>query len=218
MKHPNNQKKSSAGDGLTVNKSGTQERLIPPELFKNFIQSVAENTIDKSLCDDSEIHYLQVWISENSLGSDPSAYWELLSLQEQKVIHSLNERQIPPYIAYRRAFKDGQLRYQNEKKPVFCLIELASACNIKCPFCFQSDPTFTTKEFMGFMDIDLAKKIIDEIDELKVRGITFASRGEPLLYRYLQEILDYIATKENILEIKINTNAKRLNQSNLEVL
>ena len=67
------------------------------------------------------------------------------------------------------------------------------------------------------MDIDLAKKIIDEIDELKVHTLPLRAEAS-LCYRYLQEILDYIATKENILEIKINTNAKRLNQSNLEVL
>ena len=41
------------------------------------------------------------------------------------------------------------------------------------------------KDFMGIIDTKLAKKAIDQIDEMKVRGLTIASRGEPLLYNDL---------------------------------
>ena len=53
---------------------------------------------------------------------------------------------------------------------------------------------------------------------MKIRGLTIASRGEPLLCKDLGKILDYVATKKNILEVKLNTNAKRLTEENLKVL
>ena len=82
-----------------------------------------------------------------------------------------------------------------QKRSQFCLVELVSKCNIKCPFCFQSDGTFRTNEYMGEMDIKLAE--INRSDRrTKIRGVTFASRGEPLLHSRLGEILKYVGTKE----------------------
>ena len=88
-----------------------------------------------------------------------------LSLQEKKVINGLERYKIPAYIGYRRSFKDGKNRVGLNDKPVFALLEIASACNIKCPFCFQSDPSFTTEDYMGIIDTNLAFKVVDEIDK-----------------------------------------------------
>ena len=71
---------------------------------------------------------------------------------------------------------------------------------------------------MGIIDTNLAFKAVDEIDDMKVRGITIASRGEPLLYKDLEILLEYIGTKENIIEIKVNSNAKRLTEERLKSL
>ena len=65
--------------------------------------------------------------------------------------------------------------------PLYLLIEPVSTCNLRCPFCFQVDKTFTRKPYMGTMNIDLFKKIIDEANEIGVGAITLASRGEPTL-------------------------------------
>ncbi|WP_413682996.1 hypothetical protein [Prochlorococcus sp. MIT 1011] len=70
---------------------------------------------------------------------------------------------------------------------------------------------------MGIIDTDLAIKAIDEIDEMKIRGITIASRGEPLLCNDLEKILDNIGQKKNIIELKMNTNAKRLTEKGTKV-
>ena len=48
--------------------------------------------------------------------------------------------------------------------------------------CFQSDNTFIKKEFMGKMDINLYKKIIDESQSNGTKAITFGSRGEPTIH------------------------------------
>ncbi len=128
----------------------------------------------------------------------------------------MEDYKIPAYLGYRSSFKDGMKRIGFEEKPVFALLEVASACNIKCPFCFQSDPTFTTKEYMGIIETELAFEIIDQIDMNKIRGLTIASRGEPLICKDICKILNYISTKENIIEVKLNTNAKRLTKDTLE--
>ena len=62
------------------------------------------------------------------------------------------------------------------------------------------------------MDFNLFKKIVDEADEIGVGAITLASRGEPTLHKELGKMLDYLGTKNNIFEIKINTNATFLSE------
>ena len=83
--------------------------------------------------------------------------------------------------------------------------------------CYQSDPTLELMNLWGLL-IQITFKIIDEIDEMHVRGLTIASRGEPLLCEDLDKILKHIQTKNNILELKINTNAKRLTEEKLKML
>ena len=39
--------------------------------------------------------------------------------------------------------------------PPYLLIEPVSACNLRCPFCFQTDTSFTRKQYMGVMKFDL---------------------------------------------------------------
>ena len=85
-----------------------------------------------------------------------------------KIINGLDDYKIPAYLGYRYSYREGINRKDYKSKPIFTLLEVASACNIKCPFCFQSDSTFTTKEFMGVIDTNLALNVIDEIDDLKI--------------------------------------------------
>ena len=66
---------------------------------------------------------------------------------------------------------------------------------------------------MGIIDFNFFKKIVDEADELKVGAITLASRGEPTMHKNFINMLQYINEKENIFELKINTNGTFLNES-----
>ncbi len=98
--------------------------------------------------------------------------------------------------------------------PPLLQIEIASRCNYKCVFCYQSDESFTEKDskYMGFMDIDLFKMLIDQI-EGNIPYITFASRGEPTLNPNFIEMLEYC--KGKFLDIKLNTNASTLNKQKI---
>ncbi len=185
-----------------------------PKKFKEIMINVSDEA--QKYCDNAEWFYF-LEVKEKFLQSIEHA-WKSLSLQEKKIISGLEIHKIPAYLGYRRSFREGLNRKDYKNKPLFALLEVASACNIKCPFCFQSDSSFTTKDFMGIIDTNLAFKVIDEIDDMKIRGITIASRGEPLLYKDLEILLEYIGSKENIIEIKVNSNGKRLTEDRLKSL
>ena len=208
-----NIKTSTGGIGLKLN-DFSSSKIECPQSFINTLKDTKK--LSREFADNEEYNYFlefqKKYKSSNDFG------WSSLNLQEKKVLIGLEEHKIPAYIGYRKSFGKGMARQNFKDKPIFALLEVASACNIKCPFCFQSDPTFTTKEFMGVIDTNLAFKIIDQIDEMKIRGLTIASRGEPLLCKDLDKILSHIKTKRNILEVKINTNAVRLTEEKLKML
>ena len=123
-----------------------------------------------------------------------------------------NVNKIYRYINFRFFFEQVSLKKIETDYPPYLLIEPVSTCNLRCPFCFQTDKTFTKKPFMGTMKLDLFKNIIDQANELGVGAITIASRGEPTLHKDLGEMLKYAKSKENIFEIKLNTNATKLTE------
>lgn len=112
------------------------------------------------------------------------------------------------YVIFRYKF-----RVYPEKKivpafPTYVLIEPVSSCNLRCPMCFQVDKSFTRKPYMGVMNFNLFKQIIDEIEKEGPGAITLASRGEPTLHPQFAKMLEYMSGK--IYEVKINTNATKL--------
>lgn len=132
--------------------------------------------------------------------------------QEIYIINnSTNLKKIFDYINFRYLFYLCGSKKINIGYPPHLLIEPVSTCNLRCPFCFQTDKTFTRKPFMGVMEFDFFKKIVDEADQLGIGAVTLASRGEPTLHKNLKDMLKYLGTKKNIHEIKLNTNATFLN-------
>jgi len=135
----------------------------------------------------------------------------LLSPQEIHFLESNNSDMWAKYLVFRY-----KMNYYPKKKilydfPIYLLIEPISSCNLRCIMCFQIDQSFTSnKEFMGIMDFELFKKIIDEAVEGGTKAITLASRGEPTLHPKLGEMLEYCSGK--FFELKINTNATKLNE------
>ena len=123
-----------------------------------------------------------------------------------------NIRKICKYIIFRYKFFLAGSKKINFGYPPYLLIEPVSKCNLRCPFCFQIDKSFTKKPFMGSMEFDLFKNIVDEADNIGVGAITIGSRGEPTLFKKFKEMVEYISAKENIFELKINTNGSLLTE------
>ena len=129
-----------------------------------------------------------------------------------------DKSKILKYFIFRNKFFLSGKKKINFGYPPYVLLELVSTCNLRCPFCFQTDKTFTKKPFMGIMKNELHKKIVDECDNLGVGAITYGSRGEPTMHPHLSELLSYTRSKKNILEIKLNTNATFLNEKVIHAL
>jgi len=192
----------------------TQGDFLKPS--KKFMDAMVGG-VDASKCaTEVELFYARQYFRE--FGETEDYGWSTLTLQEKKVVNSLQEENVLAYIGYRVGFKQGLKRKDIKQRPVFGLVELQASCNLKCEFCFQSDRYFSDRTNVGSMDIDVAKSIIDQLDEMKVRGLTFASRGEPLLYKDLDKVLSHLGGKQNIFEVKINTNASNLQSDVLEMI
>lgn len=95
-------------------------------------------------------------------------------------------------------------------------LELASLCNLACPYCFWGEDDFNAKMRekgwdgivkKRFMPTDLAKKIIDECSALGVPAIKINWRGESTLHPDFTEIVRYASNKTpRFHDLLINTN------------
>ncbi|MDD5622904.1 MAG: radical SAM/SPASM domain-containing protein [Actinomycetota bacterium] len=90
--------------------------------------------------------------------------------------------------------------------PTRIWIETSSRCNLKCRFCVNED---LPPDMRGDMDLDLFKRIIDEISG-KVYDINLFHRGEPLLNRYIVPMVSYAAGRG--IKTRIHTNATLLDK------
>ena len=115
------------------------------------------------------------------------------------------------YLIFRYKFTNFPKNHLDSEIPSHLIVEPVSACNIRCIMCFQVDESFSkNKEFMGHMNIELFKKIIDDAENIGIKAVTLSGRGEPTLNPKFGEMLEYC--KGKFFELKMNTNATRLNE------
>jgi len=81
-------------------------------------------------------------------------------------------------------------------------LELTNRCNLNCIFC----PRHLMAKHTGFLNVDIAKRLIDEIAEHLPISIVPFFRGEPLLHPNWEEIISYMK-KKGIGPIQMTTNA-----------
>ena len=177
------------------------------QMFKKILSSYEKNK--------KQINYEDEKIIKKLLDSYKKPENQKLNVDEyiltkQEINECNQQKDILRYLIYRYKYNVYPKIYKIEDYPPNIQIELTSICNLRCTMCFQRDKTFSNKShgFMGHMEFDLFKKIIDEIDG-KLEAITFASRGEPTLYKDLNKCLKYCEGK--FLGLKLNTNATMFN-------
>ncbi len=136
------------------------------------------------------------------------------SLLTPQQIHFLNSNHIEKwaeYLIFRYKFTNYPRNQTESDLPNHIIIEPVSACNLRCVMCFQVDESFTNDQnFMGNMDFELFKKIIDDAKQSGIQAITLTGRGEPTLHPQIGEMLDYCSGK--FFELKMNTNATKLTE------
>jgi radical SAM protein with 4Fe4S-binding SPASM domain len=135
-----------------------------------------------------------------------------LTGQDILKISKIDDENLLRFLIYRYKYSVYPNLFKVDNYPPNIQIEPTSVCNFRCVMCYQADKSFSNKSngFMGHMDIDLFKKIIDEIDG-NIEAVTLASRGEPTLNPKIIEMVQYC--KNKFLGFKINTNASMLNEN-----
>lgn len=126
-------------------------------------------------------------------------------------VSKIDDDQIARYIFHRYRYDVYPKEKIVDDYPPYLQIEPSSVCNFRCVFCYQTDDTFSKRSsgFMGSMSLEVFKEVIDQI-EGKVDFISLASRGEPLICKNIEAMLDYCVGK--FLGLKINTNASLLHE------
>lgn len=97
------------------------------------------------------------------------------------------------------------------KKPNIINYHITDACNYTCRYCFADFR-------MNDLPLADAKKVIDSIDTyFRENGIENGriniAGGEPLMYRHLDAIIDYISEKS--IKVSIITNGSRLTEERI---
>lgn len=171
------------------------------------------NFEEKEILDEVYLSIKNKEVSESlNLASKKSKNIFNFSDQELQWLSKHGRKDWIKYIIYRYKFKIYPAIQKETPFPLYLLIEPTSVCNIRCVMCFQVDKSFSSKkEYLGFMDIQLFKKIILDAKKNNCQAITLASRGEPTLHKQFKEMM-LILKESKILDLKINTNATVLTE------
>ncbi|MDB9718810.1 radical SAM protein [Candidatus Pelagibacter sp.] len=118
------------------------------------------------------------------------------------------------YKDYRKKWVDYAKNQIVSDYPLLVDIELSSICNLKCPMCYTITDKFGQMVNTKRMDMELFKKIIDEI-AYKVPAIRLSLRGESTLHKNFAECVEY-AKNNGIKEISTLTHGFKLTLSFFE--
>jgi radical SAM protein with 4Fe4S-binding SPASM domain len=165
---------------------------------------------------------------QSNIGSIP------IVIQSAPIVESMSERYIPinkghfdldtqersaafseklaqgwerDYAEYRRLWIDLAKNRELRDYPLLVDLELSSKCNLHCPMCYTITEEFLSKVDRKYMDIDLYKKVIDEIAG-KVFAVRLSLRGESTLNKHFIEAVAY-AKKKGIKEVSTLTHGKK---------
>lgn len=174
------------------------------EIYPFFINLKQENRLEFKKKDQKYLNEVLQYIEEHNSLPFKFTSQELLYFKKH------NKNNWLDYFLFRYKFRKFPKEKIVSDFPIYVLIEPVSTCNIRCTMCFQVDKTFTKKPYMGIIDVNFFKKVIDDCYANGTRAITLASRGEPTLHPKLPEMLEYISGK--FLEVKLNTNATKLSE------
>jgi len=130
----------------------------------------------------------------------------------KREMEGIDDKDLARYLLYRYRYEMFPLEKKVDAFPPCLQIEPTSVCNYRCVFCYQVDKDFTNPRsgHMGSMTFELFKILIDQAEGF-CEAITLSSRGEPLMNRQFEAMLDY--AKGKFLALKINTNAWFLDEA-----
>ena len=184
--------------------------LTSKKFDKSNLLNVLKNSINT--ISESNKQYLNKII--NNFENDD---FSLITPQQIDFLERNSKSKWTDYLIFRYKFKNFPKEHVDHEIPTHLIIEPVSACNIRCIMCFQVDETFSKdSDFMGNMDFELFKKVIDDAQKIGIQAVTLSGRGEPTLHPKFIEMIDYC--KDKFFDLKINTNATRLTEKLMQTI
>jgi len=178
---------------------------------KRGIQAINERIEDKTLSAKQTL-VLQSALSDLLLGDseDQQIDFKITPFIAEEM-EKLDTSQVIPYLYHRYRYDVNPKKFLIDDFPPYVQIEPTSICNFRCIFCYQTDKTFSKKSsgFMGTMTLETFKCIVNQIEN-HVEFVSLASRGEPLICREIDQMLEFCVGK--FLNLKLNTNASLLTE------
>lgn len=108
------------------------------------------------------------------------------------------------YFAYRAKYRWG--KHLPLRTPVDVSLELSSACNMKCSYCYHADPKSLPFK-REIMPVEIAKEAIRQCAEMGVHSMKFNYRGEATQNPNFSEIVKY-AGSFDFDDLILNSNFK----------
>ena len=96
--------------------------------------------------------------------------------------------------------------------PRWMHLESTNYCNANCYFC----PHKTLRRGLGYMDVKLFERAVDEIGIYGVRRLTLHLMGEPLLHPEIFNMVAYAKTKPKIQMVDFSTNGALLTEAKID--
>ena len=122
-------------------------------------------------------------------------------------------------VSIKKLYTLARIFWDYQRRKIICphlptrfWIESTDMCNLKCIMCLNKS---VPAEKKGFMDLELYKKIIDEVSGY-AQDICLSHRGEPLMHPDIFEMIEY--AKKKGLYIRLHTNATLLTEGNTREL
>ena len=128
--------------------------------------------------------------------------------REARFYEYLGEAWPEGYKEYRRNWSQWPTNGYVADYPLLVDLELSSVCNLRCPMCYTITADFRKHVDAKIMNIDLFKRIIDEIGG-KVPALRLSLRGESTVHPAFVECIRY-AKGHGIKEVSTLTHGGRL--------
>lgn len=124
-----------------------------------------------------------------------------------KKLHFISYLKIKNLILNYFSFLFNSKKLHSKTYPTFVSLETSAVCNLHCPECAVGQKRVTRQPFMN---IDLFKKVIDEIQDYTLQILLYF-QGEPLLHPNIIEMIKYANNKN--LYTYLSTNAQTLDEN-----
>ena len=111
--------------------------------------------------------------------------------------YTSNTRKVLKHLDKLKAFQEGK-----PISPIMVHLSLTAACNLNCSYC-----CYENRNKKEVLSLEQAKTVIDQFTLLGTKGFELTGSGEPTLYPYINEIIEYAKSKGASLGLITNGTA-----------